>query len=161
MLSAVILAATIPAAACTASPADTKAVSDTVHAFYEAERTGDSAGWSALTTPDFHMFHEGENLPPGDFVKFIDHAHAIQQQYQAVWTMDVTNFQVSIGCTTALTTLTLHNVEDASVAKTHPVYDETFLESFWLRKVPGASWRIAFWNASKVAKPAPNAEDRK
>lgn len=137
--------------------ADFKAVTDTVRAFYEAERTGNSAGWHALTTPDYFMFHEGIDMSPDWFAKFINDAHQSVLKYNAVWTMDISDLKVSVGYTTALATLTLHSVEDADAptVKTHPAYDERFLDSFWLRKTPDG-WKIVFWNASKVPKPNPN-----
>lgn len=49
---------------CTASAIDAKAVDQTVHAFYDAERVGDVSRWRALATPDFYMFHEGESCRP-------------------------------------------------------------------------------------------------
>lgn len=100
-------------------------------------------------------------MPPEDFAKFIDRARQFQLKHHAVWTMDISNLKISIDCTSAVTTLSLHNVEDAPSAPTHPAYDETFLESFWLSKTPDGLWKIAFWHSTKMPKSAPGSEKRK
>lgn len=158
---AILLTASTPARAhdvrtCNTSAADEKIVADTIHAFYEAERTGDSAGWRHLTTPDFRMFHEGVVEAPDAFAKWIDHEHAgLLKDNAASWTLDVSDLVISIDCTTAFTTQKLHNVAAVPTLKPGYRYDESFLESFLLRKLPNAEWRIAFWNAAKMPKETP------
>lgn len=142
---------------CSLSSGDEKAVAETIHAFYEAERTGDSAHWRALTTADFRMFHEGVIEAPEAFARWIDHEKAgLDKDKAASWTMDVSDLKISIDCTTAFTTQVLHNVAEAPTIKPGYRYDETFLESFFLRKLPGMGWRIAFWNAAKMPKTVPD-----
>ena len=132
---------------------DAKAVEKIIRAFYQAERTGKTADWRALQTSDYYMFHEGIKMSPDSFAKFIDRSREMVQKYKAVWTMDISDLRISVEDNTAFTTQIVHNVEDANIpkAKMHPLYDETFLESFWLRKMFDG-WKIAFWNVSMVRK---------
>ena len=88
LLSAILLSTGVSAQAnssriCLASADDDRIVAETVHAFYKAERTGDSSGWLALTTADFYMFHEGVVTPPNAFANWIDHEHMVLQKDKA------------------------------------------------------------------------------
>ncbi len=147
LLAALLLAPAFARAAepaCTTTPADQQAVTETIRTMYAAASTDDLAKFHSVTTPSFTAFDLGQRFDGDALMTMVKSAHTAGKVI--VWT--VTQPDVHINCNTAWIAYTNRgSLTDAS--GTVPL---TWLESAFLQKDAG-TWKIVFFHSTRVPPP--------
>ena len=147
LLATLLLAPALARAAepaCTTTPADQQAVTETIRTMYAAASTDDLAKFHSVTTPDFIAFDLGQRFPGDAIMTMVKSAHTAGKVI--VWSVNQPD--VHITCNTAWIAYTNRgSLTDAS--GTVPL---TWLESAFLQKEAG-TWKIVFFHSTRVPPP--------
>lgn len=127
--------------ACTTTPADQQAVTETIRTMYAAASTDDLAKFHSVTTSGFVAFDLGHRFDGDALMAMVKSAHAAGNII--VWTVNQPD--VHITCNTAWIAYTNRGTLTDS-SGTHPL---TWLESAFLQKEAG-TWKIVFFHSTRV-----------